>query len=45
MFVVHEKTMQFPFIKSSPFLYGSGFIIYIYNAFIVQKCKKHIFFE
>jgi hypothetical protein len=45
-----EKLMQCPSIKSPPLWYGSDFYpiyiyIYIYNAFIVQKCKNHIFFN
>jgi hypothetical protein len=42
-----EKIMQCPFIKSLPLWYGSGFFPEkkYYYAFIVQKCKKHAFFE
>ncbi len=42
-----EKIMQCPLIKSPPLWYGSDFFSYkrYYYAFIVQKCKKHTFFE
>jgi hypothetical protein len=39
-----KKLMQCPSIKSTPFLYGSGFVFKIryYYAFIIKQCK-HIF--
>jgi len=42
-----EKIMQCPFIEFPPFLYGSGFLFLkrYYYAFIVQKYKKHTFFQ
>jgi len=42
-----EKIIQWPFIKAPPLWYGSGiFILKIYYyAFIIQKYKKHIFFN
>ncbi len=39
--------MQCSFIKFSPLLYGSGFLLKRkhYYAFIVQKNKKHTIFK
>jgi hypothetical protein len=43
-----EKTMECRSIKSPPLWYGNGFFFLkrrYYYTIIVQKCKKHPFFE
>jgi hypothetical protein len=42
-----EKIIQYPFIKSSPLWYGSGFFFKkrYYYAFIVEQMQEDIFFN